>query len=75
MPADPGPPARAPSPRQGHRIRRKFLPGVIEYTIAILIGLLLPVAAVALYFRLAVYLVVPFREAARILIRRHRARR
>jgi uncharacterized membrane protein len=54
-----------------HRTRRKFLPVVIGYAIAILIGLLLPVAAVALYFGLAVYLVVPFREAARVLRRRH----
>jgi uncharacterized membrane protein len=54
-----------------HRTRRKFLPVVIGYVIAILIGLLLPVAAVALYFGLAVYLVVPFREAARVLRRRH----
>jgi len=37
--------------------------------IAILIGLALPIAAVALYFGLAVYLVVPFREVARLLSR------
>jgi uncharacterized membrane protein len=54
-----------------HRDRRKLLPVVIVYVIAILIGLLLPVAAVALYFGIAVYLVVPFREAARVLRRRH----
>jgi len=54
-----------------HRDRRKRPPVVIGYVIAILIGLLLPVAAVALYFGLAVYLVVPFREAARVLARRH----
>jgi TMEM175 potassium channel family protein len=57
-----------------HRTQRKFLPVVIGYVIAILIGLLLPVAAVALYFGLAVYLVVPFREAARVLRRRHSTR-
>jgi TMEM175 potassium channel family protein len=51
-----------------------FLPVVIGYVIAILIGLALPVAAVALYFGIAVYLVVPFREAARVLIRRHSSR-
>ena len=39
--------------------------------IAILIGLALPAAAVVLYFGIAVYLVVPFREAARVLIRRY----
>jgi uncharacterized membrane protein len=54
-----------------HSTQRKFLPGVIVYVIAIVIGLLLPVAAVALYFGIAVYLVVPFREAARVLRRRH----
>jgi TMEM175 potassium channel family protein len=54
-----------------HRDRRKLLPVVIGYVIAILVGLLLPVAAVALYFGLAVYLVMPFREAARVLRRRH----
>jgi uncharacterized membrane protein len=53
---------------------RKFLPVVTGYVIAIIIGLLLPVAAAALYAGLAVYLVVPFREAARVLIRRHRSR-
>jgi hypothetical protein len=38
--------------------------------IAIIIGLLLPGAAVALYFGIAIYLVVPFREVARLLFRR-----
>ena len=57
-----------------HSTQRKSLPAVIGYVIAILIGLLLPAAAVALYFGLAVYLVVPFREAARVLIRRHSSR-
>jgi uncharacterized membrane protein len=55
--------------------QRKFLPVVIGYLTAILIGLALPVLAVALYFGIAVYLVVPFREAARVLIRRHGFRR
>jgi uncharacterized membrane protein len=57
-----------------HSTQRKLLPVVIGYVIAILIGLLLPVAAVALYFGIAVYLVVPFREAARVLRRRHGSR-
>ena len=54
--------------------QRKFLPVVIGYVIAIIIGLLLPVVAAALYAGLAVYLVVPFREATRVLIRRHTPR-
>jgi hypothetical protein len=37
---------------------------------AILTGLALPVLAVALYLGIAVYLVVPFREVARLLFRR-----
>jgi uncharacterized membrane protein len=51
--------------------QRKFLPAVTGYVIAIIIGLLLPAVAAALYACLAVYLVIPFREAARVLIRRH----
>ena len=54
--------------------QRKFLPVVIGYVIAIIIGLLQPVVAAALYAGLAVYLVVPFREATRVLIRRHSSR-
>jgi uncharacterized membrane protein len=50
--------------------RRKLLPVVIGYVIAILIGLAVPVGAVALYFGIAVYLIVPFREVARLLLRR-----
>lgn len=53
-----------------HRWQRKFLPVVIGYVVAILIGLPLPGLAVALYFGLAVYLVVPFREITRLLFRR-----
>ena len=50
--------------------RRKLLPVVIGYVIAILIGLVLPGVAVALYFGIAVYLIVPFRQVARLLFRR-----
>lgn len=50
--------------------QRKLLPAVIGYVIAILIGLLVPRAAVTLYFFLAVYLTVPFGEMARLLFRR-----
>lgn len=53
-----------------HRDRRKLLPVVLGYLIAILSGLAIPVLAVALYFTLAVYLVVPFREVNRLLFRR-----
>jgi len=55
--------------------QRKFLPVVTGYVIAIIIGLLLPVLAAALYAGLAVYLVVPLREATRVLIRRHGSHR
>jgi uncharacterized membrane protein len=54
--------------------QRKFLPVVTGYVIAIVVGLVFPVAAAALYAALGVYLVVPFREAARVLIRRHGSR-
>jgi TMEM175 potassium channel family protein len=49
---------------------RKLLPVVIGYVIAILLGLIAPGAAVALYLGLAVYLIVPFREVARLLFHR-----
>lgn len=54
--------------------QRKFLSVVIGYVIALITGLLFPVAAAALYAGLAVYLVVPFRETTRVLIRRHSSR-
>ena len=47
-------------------IRRRLLPVVIGYVIAILIGLVVPQVAVALFFGIAVYQVVPFREVARL---------
>jgi hypothetical protein len=43
---------------------------VIVYVIAIIIGLVVPGAAVAVYFGIAVYLIVPFREVTRLLFRR-----
>ena len=50
--------------------RRRLLPVLIEYVIAILIGLFLPGVAVVLYCAIAVYLIVPFRHVARLLFRR-----
>jgi uncharacterized membrane protein len=47
--------------------RRKLLPVVIGYVIAILLGLALPVAAVVFYFGVTVYAIVPFRQVARLL--------
>ena len=49
---------------------KKLLPVVIGYVIAILIGLVAPQVAVALYFGIEVYLIVPFREVARLLFGR-----
>jgi TMEM175 potassium channel family protein len=50
--------------------RRSLLPVVIGYVTAILVGLALPKVAVALYFGIAVFLVVPFGEVRRLLFRR-----
>jgi len=66
--------SRAAEGEELQSTQRKFLPVVTGYVIAIIIGLLLPVAAAALYAGLAVYLVVPFREATRVLFRRHSPR-
>ena len=49
--------------------RQKLLPVLIGYVIAILIGLALPGLAVGLYFGIAVYAIVPFREVAILLFR------
>ena len=50
--------------------RHKLLPVLIGYVVAILLGLALPDLAVALYFGIAVYAIVPFREVARLVFRR-----
>jgi uncharacterized membrane protein len=52
------------------RDRRKLLPVLIGYTIAIVVGLVFPVVAVCLYVALGLYLVVPFREVRHLLFRR-----
>jgi uncharacterized membrane protein len=49
--------------------QRKLLPVVIAYVAAIGIGLVLPRLGVALYFGLAVYLIVPLREVTRLFRR------
>jgi hypothetical protein len=49
--------------------QRRLLPIVIGYVITIGIGLALPRLAVALYFGLAVYLIVPLREVTRLFRR------
>ena len=50
------------------RERRQLLPVVLAYAIAILIGLAFPVAgSVGCTSRIAVYLVVPFREISAML--------
>ena len=61
------PPGKDEEPRGP---QRKLLSVVIGYVIAIVLGLLWPGVAVAVYFAIAVYLVVPFREVARLLFRR-----
>jgi hypothetical protein len=54
--------------------RRQRLPIVIGDVIAIVIGLAVPELAVALYFGLAVYAILPLREAGRLLAGRRRSR-
>ena len=54
-----------PDDDQERTDQRKSLLIIIGYAIAILIGLAPPRVAIALYFALAVYLVVPFRHIAR----------
>ena len=54
------------------RSRRKDFAGVVLYVVAILVGLAFPGIAVAVYFAIALYLVLPFSEFTRR--RRDRAR-
>lgn len=50
--------------------RRKSLIVIIGYAVTILVGLVFPGVAVAFYFALVLYLVVPFREVTALLFRR-----
>jgi uncharacterized membrane protein len=50
--------------------RRKRLPVIVAFLVVILIGLALPILAVALYFAIAVYAIVPFRYVTSLLFRR-----
>ena len=50
--------------------RRELWPVLTGYVTAILLGLVAPNAAVVLYFALAVFLVVPFRDVRRLLFAR-----
>jgi uncharacterized membrane protein len=50
--------------------QQRLLPAVIGYAVVILIGLVFPRVAVTLYFFVAIYLIVPFGEMARLLVRR-----
>ena len=47
-----------------------FLPIFLAYVTAILVGLVFPIVAVALYCALAIFLVVPFRELRRLFFTR-----
>jgi uncharacterized membrane protein len=57
------------STEESQAVRRKLWPVAISYVIAILVGLALPGVAIVFYFGIAVYLIVPFREVARLLFR------
>ncbi len=48
------------------RSRRKDVAGIVLYLAGIAVGLVFPGIAVAVYFAIALYLVIPFREIARL---------
>jgi len=50
--------------------RKKFRGALAAYGATICIGLLLPIVAIVLYFAIAVFLIVPFRDVAREAYRR-----
>jgi uncharacterized membrane protein len=55
---------------ESQTVRRDLWPVAISYVFAILVGLALPGVAIAFYFGIAVYLIVPFRQVAGLLFRR-----
>jgi TMEM175 potassium channel family protein len=48
-------------------VRRKFTPTIVAYAATVAAGLLVPAAAVAVYFGIAIFAVTPFRQIARLL--------
>jgi uncharacterized membrane protein len=52
-------------------VSQKLSPGLVGYVVALGVGLLVPTVAMAIYFAIAVYLVVPFASIARVLRRSH----
>ena len=51
-------------------VQRKSVAAVVGYLVAIAVGLLTPPVAVAVYFGVAIYMVIPFREIGRVFFRR-----
>jgi len=59
------------TPREAVRgVTAKLTPSLAFYGAAVVVGLLLPVAAVVLYFTIAFFLLIPFRAAFRLVRRR-----
>lgn len=51
-------------------VSAKLAPSMGAYVVALVVGIVAPLVAVALYFVIALYLIVPFRELAALLRRR-----
>ena len=56
----------APASDEAEQERRTILPVVGAYSVALLVGLVLPTVAVVAYCVLGIYLVVPFRDVMRL---------
>jgi uncharacterized membrane protein len=56
------------------RTRRKDASGIVLYVIALIAGLVVPGVAVSIYFAIALFLVIPFRELRHLGIRRSAAK-
>ena len=52
-------------------VRRKFAPTIFAYAATVGVGLLIPIAAVAVYFGIAIFVVTPFRLVTRLLRHQH----
>ncbi len=54
--------------------RRKNLPAILAYAATVLVGLVLPVAAVTVYFGIAIFVVTPFRQVLGLIGHQRNAR-
>ena len=56
-------------------LTKRLSPGLAAYLILIVAGLFVPIAAVVGYFAIAIFYIIPFRQARQAILRHYRRRR